>query len=210
MIEVCEETAPYVCVVFPSAQGNLINGQMIMIVASCPSGPFHQLSLIRNTILHSLCVHAGPSHDSQLTLAHSVAPDSKPQLIYTLNTSHWHSCHTSYFCPRQSHMCCFHSARIIKSHATMQIPSQQKCLTSLCSSLSIWEHNSVIKWPGKLKFEFIYLCVSVFPVLRCLGIPARSVTNFQSAHDTDVSLTTDVYLDEDMEPIDYLNSDSVW
>ncbi|NXC72079.1 TGM4 glutamyltransferase, partial [Anhinga anhinga] len=47
-------------------------------------------------------------------------------------------------------------------------------------------------------------------VMRCLGIPARSVSNFNSAHDTDENLTVDIYLNEFGEKLNRLSLDSVW
>ncbi|NWH48341.1 TGM4 glutamyltransferase, partial [Fregata magnificens] len=47
-------------------------------------------------------------------------------------------------------------------------------------------------------------------VMRCLGIPARCVSNFNSAHDTDENLTVDVYLNERGEKLNWLSFDSIW
>uniref|UniRef100_W5N165 protein-glutamine gamma-glutamyltransferase n=2 Tax=Lepisosteus oculatus TaxID=7918 RepID=W5N165_LEPOC len=46
--------------------------------------------------------------------------------------------------------------------------------------------------------------------LRCLGIPARVVTNFFSAHDNDGNLKTDAIVDEDGKLDRNLTKDSVW
>lgn len=51
--------------------------------------------------------------------------------------------------------------------------------------------------------------ILVFLVLRALGLPTRSVTNFESAHDTDNSMTIDFHHDEEGNPVDELN-DSIW
>lgn len=47
-------------------------------------------------------------------------------------------------------------------------------------------------------------------VLRAIGIPARSVTNYDSAHDTDNTMTIDKFINEEGEDVDKLNHDSVW
>ncbi|XP_067910557.1 coagulation factor XIII A chain-like [Heterodontus francisci] len=47
-------------------------------------------------------------------------------------------------------------------------------------------------------------------VLRCLGIPARVVTNFSSAHDNDANLITDIILDENGKKDRELTKDSIW
>jgi len=50
----------------------------------------------------------------------------------------------------------------------------------------------------------------VTTILRALGIPCRSVTNFSSAHDSDGSCSNDKYLDEEGKEIEDMSSDSVW
>jgi len=45
---------------------------------------------------------------------------------------------------------------------------------------------------------------------RALGIPARTITNFVSAHDTDDSLTVDKFFSKSGEAISDVNSDSIW
>ncbi|NWH76097.1 TGM4 glutamyltransferase, partial [Piaya cayana] len=47
-------------------------------------------------------------------------------------------------------------------------------------------------------------------VMRCLGIPSRCVTNFNSAHDTNNNLTVDIYLNASGEPLTSMSFDSVW
>ncbi|XP_009556685.1 protein-glutamine gamma-glutamyltransferase 6 isoform X2 [Cuculus canorus] len=46
-------------------------------------------------------------------------------------------------------------------------------------------------------------------VLRCLGIPTRVITNFNSAHDSNVNLSIDKYIDTSGKTL-HLTEDSVW
>ncbi|RUS86845.1 hypothetical protein EGW08_005382 [Elysia chlorotica] len=47
-------------------------------------------------------------------------------------------------------------------------------------------------------------------VARALGLPCRSVTNFSSAHDTDLTMTSDKYVDDNGNDVRHKNKDSVW
>ncbi|KAM6101220.1 LOW QUALITY PROTEIN: protein-glutamine gamma-glutamyltransferase 4 [Theristicus caerulescens] len=47
-------------------------------------------------------------------------------------------------------------------------------------------------------------------VMRCLGIPCRCVSNFNSAHDTEENLRIDVYLNASGEKLNGISLDSIW
>lgn len=52
------------------------------------------------------------------------------------------------------------------------------------------------------------VCLPV--ALRTLGIPARPITNFQSAHDADANRAIDYFYDNKDKPLDDMSGDSVW
>ena len=47
-------------------------------------------------------------------------------------------------------------------------------------------------------------------MLRAVGIPARPITNYDSAHDTEANKTIDYYFDKDWNLIEDKSADSIW
>lgn len=82
-------------------------------------------------------------------------------------------------------------------------------------SPTTWNGSAAIlrQWMqrGPVRFGQCWVYAGVLcTVLRCLGIPARVIINFQSAHDTDGNLLVDEVYDENGVRDEYESQDSVW
>ncbi|XP_051872089.1 coagulation factor XIII A chain-like [Pristis pectinata] len=81
--------------------------------------------------------------------------------------------------------------------------------TAWNSSVEILLKYFETKWPVCYGQCWVFAAV-LNTVLRCLGLPARVVTNFSSAHDNDANLSTDIILDPDGNKLVELTKDSIW
>ena len=68
-------------------------------------------------------------------------------------------------------------------------------------------HGAPVKYGQCWVFSGVFLSV-----LRVLGFPSRSITNFNSAHDTNRNRTVDQYYNDKGEEVEYLSTgkDTVW
>ena len=75
--------------------------------------------------------------------------------------------------------------------------SEGKCPTTWLGSVKILQEY--LKTNKPVKFGQCWVFSGLMTTLfRALGIPARTVTNFESAHDTDGTMTIDSYVSTDM------------
>uniref|UniRef100_A0A2C9LAG3 Transglutaminase-like domain-containing protein n=1 Tax=Biomphalaria glabrata TaxID=6526 RepID=A0A2C9LAG3_BIOGL len=74
---------------------------------------------------------------------------------------------------------------------------------------AILEEYWKTKEPVKYGQCWVFSAVTT-SVCRALGIPTRSITNFQSAHDTDGSITIDVHHKIDGSIDNEVENDSIW
>ncbi|XP_033113458.1 hemocyte protein-glutamine gamma-glutamyltransferase-like [Anneissia japonica] len=81
--------------------------------------------------------------------------------------------------------------------------------TAWTGSAAIFKQYTLTKKPVKFAQCWVFANV-LTTALRSLGIPARSICNTASAHDTDGNCIMDYHFDSNGKPMDWLDSDSVW
>ncbi|XP_014217646.1 annulin [Copidosoma floridanum] len=84
-----------------------------------------------------------------------------------------------------------------------------KSPTYWVGSQKILQHYYLTKTSVKYGQCWVFAGV-LTTVCRALGLPCRPVTNYESGHDTENSLTMDYFVDENGKMMEELNSDSVW
>lgn len=97
---------------------------------------------------------------------------------------------------------------ILEGRWTKEYPEDSTKPTAWTGSVPIIKEFMETKEPVRYGQCWVFSGL-ITTLLRAIGIPARSVTNFESAHDTDCSMTIDRHYNEKGEPLEYLD-DSVW